>query len=327
MIKNNIKNIIFWLKAARLYSAPITILSWLVIFVYSLTSGGKIIAGLISLIGISFVHLATNLIDDYFDYKILQKDDKFITAGRDCKCEYLRSNQATITDLRNVIISFLAIAAICGGVLFFMSGIKVVFLAIIALLIAIGYPFLSNRGWGEIAVIIAYGPLMFEGVYYVMTKNFSIDVLLLSFICVMFVNTILYSHMLMDFDGDKNAGKTTLCLKLKTKENALNFILIFYSISYILLIFFAFKTHNYFLFITYLTIPLVINLYNMLKEYNYNPRNIPPIRLWHQPIENWNKIKGSPNAPFYIRFFFARNISTYFMLLTCLAIILKHTLK
>lgn len=321
MLKRFLGKIIFWLKAARLYSAPITFLSWLVIFVFSLKKGGSILAGLISLVGISLVHLATNLIDDYIDYKDLQKDDKFITAGRDCKCAYIRSGEATTKDLRNVILIFLSIAAICGGILFFISGFAVFWLAIIALVIAIGYPYLSSRGLGEIAVIIAYGPLMFEGVYYVMTKSFSLDAFILSMICVMFVNTILYAHMLMDFDGDKNANKTTLCTKIGSKEKAINLILYFYGFSYILLGFYIYKTSNYLYLLNYITIPLVIDLYNMLKEYNQNPMSLPKVQFWHQPLEGWNKIKNTSNAPFYLRFFFARNISTIFMLLICFAII------
>ena len=321
MLKNIFHKTIFWLKAARLYSVPMTFLSWLVVFIFALKQEGNILAGLISLVGISLVHLATNLIDDYIDYKDLQKDDKFITAGRDCKCAYIRSGEATTKDLRNVILIFLSIAAICGGILFFISGFAVFWLAIIALVIAMAYPHLSSRGLGEIEVIIAYGPLMFEGVYYVMTKSFSHDVFILSMICVMFVNNVLYAHMLMDFDGDKNANKTTLCTKIGSKEKALNLILYFYGFSYILLGFYIYKTSNYLYLLNYITIPLVIDLYNMLKEYNKNPMSLPKVLFWHQPLENWNKIKTTSNAPFYLRFFFARNISTMFMLLTCIAII------
>ena len=320
-LKIFIDRTIFWFKAARLYSAPITFLSWLVIFVYSLKQGGAILNGIIALVGISFVHLATNLIDDYIDYKVLQKDNKFITAGRDCKCEYLRSGKATIRDLRNIIIIFLTIAAFCGGILFFISGPAVLLLAIIALVIALGYPHLSCRGLGEVEIIIAYGPLMFEGVYYVMTRQFSLDVFILSLVCVMFVNAILYAHMLMDYDGDLNANKTTLCIKMGSKDRALKLLLVFYGFSYIVLGYFIFKTQNLLFLLNYLTIPLVVDLYSMLKKYNTDPTSVPQVRFWHQPLENWNKVKNTTNAPFYLRFFFARNISTLFMLLTCLAIL------
>ena len=105
-----LEKLMFWLKCARLYSVPITIFSWAVIFIYSLKMGGNLFFGLLALIGIVLVHLATNLSDDYFDYKTLSQDEKFFQAAKNCKCAYLKNNQATITDLRNTILIFLGIA-------------------------------------------------------------------------------------------------------------------------------------------------------------------------------------------------------------------------
>lgn len=321
-LKKTFEKIHFWLNCARLYSAPITILSWLVIFVYAIKDGGNIFNGLLALIGICLVHLATNLIDDYIDYKELSKDKEFIKAGRDHKCDYLRKNLATVKDLKNVIIIMLLIAAAIGGVLFLLSGPAVIIFAIIGLLIALAYPKFSMNGLGEVLVIIAYGPLLFAGVYYVMTKDFAFNVILLSFACVMFVNSILYAHMLMDFDGDKKANKKTLCLKLKTKQNALNFIIVFFAISYILIGYIAYQTLNNLFLLTYITIPMVIELYISLNLFNKNPQSLPHNPFWNHPLDNWDKIKNTYNAPFYSRFYMVRNITTYFMLLACIAIII-----
>src|SRR5574344_23263 len=319
---NIIKKMIFWLNCARLYSLPITILSWLVIFIFALKQGGKIIPGILALFGISLVHLATNLVDDYFDYKILSKDEKYMNSAKSCKCFYLRNNNSTIKDLRNVIITFLSIAILIGVILFFLSGPSVLVLALIGLVIALSYPKLSKYGFGEIAVIVAFGPLLFEGIYYVMTKSFSYQVLILSFACAMFTNTILYAHMLMDFDQDKCSHKTTLCLKLKTKENALNFIIIFYLVGYILISYLAFITHNFLYYLTFVTIPLVIDLYNSLRIYNEDKTILPKVHFWNYPLDNWQEKKNSQSAPFYLRFFYARNIMTFFVALACIAIIL-----
>lgn len=322
-MKHIIKSTIFWLKNARLYSSPITILSWLVIFIYSLKQGGNAVLGLISLIGICLVHLATNLADDYFDYKVIVENDEFRNTIKSFKCAYLKSGEATIKDLKNAIIIFLAIAGITGIILFFLSGPAVAWLALIALFIALSYSKFSSNGLGEIAVFIAYGPLMFEGVYYVMTKTFSLEVLILSVASVMLVISLLYTHMLMDFDGDKCANKKTLCIKLKTKDNALKFLLIFYLVSYIIMGYLAVSTGNYLYLITYITIPLVIDLYKSLALYNQDKTNLPTIHFWHYPLDNWKEQVKTPNAPFYLRFLMARNIANLFLLLTCLAIYLE----
>lgn len=320
MIKTITGKILFWFNCARCYSLPITVLNWLVIFVYSLTHRGDFLLGLIALVGISLVHMATNLIDDYFDYKILSKNDEFMKSAQNCKCLYLKNNQASVNDLRNAIIIFLSIAAIIGIILFLTSGYYVALLAIIALFIAFIYQRLSLIGLGDVGIIIAYGPLMYEGVYYVMTKTFSIEVLILSFACALFTNTILYVHMLMDFDGDECSHKKTLCTVFKTKENALKFLLFFYVASFILLGYLAYLTKNYFYYSNLLTLPLIIDLYKNMQNFNKNKTHLPTIRFWHYPLDNWESVKTTKDAPFYFRFFYSRNIVTFFMILMCIVI-------
>ena len=313
----------FWINNARPYSVPMTFLSWLVIFCYSAKQGGNILCGIIALIGISLIHLATNLSDDYFDYKRLSCDEEFLNNSKEIKCRYLRNGQATINDLRNVIILMLFIAAICGGILFFLSGWYVILFALAVLPIALLYSQLSSRGFGDVAVILAYGPLMFEGVFYVMTKNLSLDVLILSFACAMFVNTVLYAHMLMDFDEDICSSKRTLCTLLKTKKKALKFMSVFYITGYFLIICLSIKTGNYFYLLTFFTIPLVFELFELLKLYNEDKNVLPHAQPWHYPLENWEQVKQTPNASFFLRFMFTRNISTWFMLLICFSLMIS----
>lgn len=317
-----INKIKFWYINSRPYSIPITFLSWLVIFLYSLKDGGNIYYGLIAYIGIALVHLSTNLADDYFDYKRLIKDEKSLQATKDIKCKYLKTGQATIEDLRNVIILLLLIAALCGAILLFTSGWGVIIFAIFGLIIALSYSKLSSCGFGDVAVILAYGPLMFEGVYYVMTSKISCDVLILSFGCSVFVNTILYNHMFMDYDEDITANKTTLCTKLKSKENALNFLIIFYITGYLMMGLLSIKTSNYLYMLTFLTIPFVFDLYKLMKIYDKNSKNLPQFSFIKYPFINPQSMQNNQNAQFLSRFIYTRNISTYFMLFVCISILL-----
>jgi 1,4-dihydroxy-2-naphthoate octaprenyltransferase len=196
-----------------------------------------------------------------------------------------------------------------------------VFLALIGLVIALTYPKLSQRGFGDVAVIVAYGPLFFEGVYYVMCGNFSLEVLLLSFGCGFLVNTILYTHMLMDYDADESSHKTTLCRLLGNKSNALNFMWVFYLGGYLFFGFLGVLTKNLFYFLPVLTFPMVVELYRYLSIYNQDKTNLPKVKFWHYPLDRWENIKSTKDAPFYFRFIYSRNIVIIFMLLACCAII------
>ena len=320
MMNKFFDNIKFWYVNARPYSVPLTVLSWLVAFIYSYKHGGNWLYGLIAFGGILLVHLSTNLADDYFDYKRLIKDEKYLKSVKDIKCKYLKTGQATIKDLKNVIILLLSISAITGIILFFTSGWYVLIFAVIALCIALCYSALSSRGLGDIAVIIAYGPLMYEGLYYVMTSKFSSEILIISLGCAFMVNTILYAHMLMDFDEDVISEKTTLCTILKTKKNALNMFLLFYIIGYGMLVIMFLKSANFFYLLPFISVFFVKDLYKQIKTYPDMNIIITPLKY---PFFNKQNIQNKPNAPFLLRFIYTRNISVYYMLLVCLAIILS----
>lgn len=317
-----LKKISFWLNCARAYSLPITVLNWVVIFIYSLKSGGNAILGIAALVGMSLVHLATNLADDYFDYKILIKDEKFFQTAQNCKCLYLKSNQVTLKEWKYAIIIFLGLAGLIGAGLFFLSGYYVAVLALIGLIVALTYQKFSICGIGELAVFIAYGPLLFEGTYYVMTGKFSLEVLILSIACVFITITVLYAHMLMDYDGDECSHKKTLCRKFPNKTAALNFLLVFYALGFLSIAAFALITHKYLYFLPFLTLPMIIDLYKSLRDFNKDKTNLPKIKFWHYPLDNWKKIKDTPDAPFYFRFFYVRNILIWFLFLICVGMVL-----
>ena len=77
------------LECSRVFSLPMTFMSWLIIFTYSSLVAGHVRYGLLSLLGICFAHLAANVFDDYFDYKSLIKQVGFN------KKEYLKNSQKT----------------------------------------------------------------------------------------------------------------------------------------------------------------------------------------------------------------------------------------
>ena len=288
-----IKNIYFWLKNSRLFSLPMTLLSWLVVFVFALKQGGNIINGLIALVGIACTHLATNLFDDYVDYKILPEN------SQKCKCAYIKDGKATLNDVLRAVITYLSFATICGFILFLKCGFPVVILAIIGGIIALIYAKLSQRGLSEIAVGIAFGPLLFEGTYFVMTKSFSLEVFTLSLAVVMFTIGLMYVHTILDFEGDMCAHKKTLVCRIGNKNLALKGIFIVYGLGYLFTLTLAFMIKNYYLLITFALIPLIFRMYNYLKTYTC----------------------GGEEKEFYFRLLQARNLMVYYSLLTTLFLV------
>lgn len=290
-----IKNICFWLKNSRLFSLPMTLLSWLIIFVYSLKLGGNVLNGVLALVGISFAHLATNLFDDYVDYKNLPEN------SQKCKCAYIKDGSATISDVLKVVLIYLVIAAGMGFVLFLRCGFPVIILAIIGGIITLIYAKLSQRGLSELAVGTAFGPLLFEGVYFVMTGYFSWTVFVMSVAVVIFTIGLMYVHTVLDFEGDMNVHKMTLACRLGDKNKAINGILILYGIAYVATILSGLMLKNYYIYVSFLLVPLVFKLYNSLKTYTC----------------------GGEVKEFYFRLLQARNLMVYYSIILVLCLLIK----
>jgi len=185
------------LECSRIFSLPMTFFSWLVVFVFSAINSGNVMYGVLALIGLVFAHLATNLLDDYFDYKFLIKKvgfnkQEYLKNSQKTKCRYLIMGVMTESQLLGTIAVYLAIAFLCGLFLFFKCGIGVLYFALAGGLIVLIYPFMSRICLAEIAVGLAYGPLLFGGVYYVMTGMYSKGVTLLSLPTMIVTIILLY---------------------------------------------------------------------------------------------------------------------------------------
>ena len=185
----------------------------------------NVLAFLLGLAGVIFMHLSANLINDYCDSKT--------TADWDDKNFYAFFGGSKL--IQEGIFSekkFLALSIFFG----FLSSIS-----IIALAITINSPFIIYAlgailffGWsysakplqlsynrlGEIAIFILFGPVPVMGGYFIQTQIFpDLKSFMLSLPFGLLTTAILYANEVPDSLGDEKAGKFTLANKFK-KEDA-----------------------------------------------------------------------------------------------------------
>lgn len=321
------EKILFWLNCSRLFSLPMTIMSWLVVFIFALSDGGNVWFGLLALIGVCLVHLATNLFDDYVDYKALIKKSGSLDNGQKSKCRYITDGTVTLNDTLRVVILYLGFAGAIGLFLMYFTGWQVLIFAAVGALAALTYPKCTYHCLGEFAVLVTYGPALFGGIYFVMTKSFSVEILCLSIATALMTLGLLYTHTLMDYDFDVKENKKTLCLVLKSKEKALHVLFGIYCLAYLtvaLLVIFDVADPS--IFITYLTIPMALELYYSLKLYNEDKNTLPERHWWNFPMENQAMIKEQGTESFMFRLYQARNLMVYFSLLLCVSKIVETLL-
>ncbi len=315
----------FILECSRVFSLPMTIMSWLVVFTYSLTVAGNKLYGLLALLGVCLVHLATNVLDDYFDYKTLIRQvnfdkNEYLKNSQKTKCRYLISGTINEKDMLSWALFYLFIAGLIGVLFFFKCGVGVLYFAIIGGLIALLYSFLSKIRLSELAIAVAYGPALFGGVYYVMTKTYSWEVFVLS-IPTMFITVILlYIHTVMDFEFDINEGHNTIANAFDSSLDALVVLKWLIILAYVTpIILCIFDITDWQVLLCWLTIPLAIDLYNSMIDYTTNSESIPEHKWFHFPMED---MRGAPN--FMIRMYQSRNLTIYYTLLFVLGLVLSY---
>ena len=313
----------FWLENSRIFTVPMSVFSWLVAFVFAYTEGGNWFYGILALAGICLGQLATNLFDDYIDYKKL-KELGTLENQTKAKCKYIKEGYATLSDVLKVVIIYCSIATLIGAYLFFKTGYPVIIFALLGAIFVLTYAKWSSAGIGEIAVGLAFGPILFGGVYWVMMQSLTYEIFLIGSIVVMFTIGLLYTNALLDYDGDELSHKKTLCQRFKNKNQAVAGFGIIYGMGYGILLAGVLSSHLPYIFlITFFTFPLVIELIISMLMFNTNKEIVPPKRFWHFPFENWNSIKTQDVASFRFRMYQARNIMIYTSLLICVAKIIS----
>lgn len=320
------------MECSRIFSLPTTILSWLAIFTYALIDSGNIWYGILALVGICLAHLGTNVLDDYFDYKSLIKQVDFDKAeylknSQKTKCRYLVNGVMKESDILLLVGGYFFSALLIGMFLFFKCGSGIMYFVLAGAIIALIYPFISRICLSEIAVALAYGPALFGGVYYVMTGTYSKSVFLLSVPTMIMTVILLYIHTVMDYEYDCNEGKRTLANSFDSPLDSLIVLKVFLTLAYIApVVLCVFDIVDWQIMLTYLTIPLAVDLYKSMSEFACNPESLPDRKWYHFPMENFEKLVERGEAGFMMRMYQSRNLMIYFTLFFVVGIILSLAL-
>lgn len=228
------KKLIFWLDCTRAYSLPMSVTAWAIPFAFAIAAKGNILYGIIALLGIICVHLGANLFDDILDYKNYlkqQKEDKIINIKKG-KCRCFREGQITIPKALRACAILFGISLIIGAFFIEVYRLPVLELMAVTGFLCLLYPKSGYIGLSEIIIGTIFSPLLFTGVYYVMTGSVSKSLLWLSFAFALVTITLLYTDFFLDFNSDKEAGKKTIPILTGSKNNAYHFYIFLIFLIY-----------------------------------------------------------------------------------------------
>ena len=178
----------------------------------------------LTLIGISFLHLGTNLSNDYFDHKTNNDE--------------LNSTPTPVSGGSRVIQEKLlpAVKILCASLIFFglgsMIGIYLAWELKSGMILALGiigvfcgffytsFPIkIGYRGLGEAIVGLCFGPLVVFGSYYVQVNKFSLNPIWASVPVGILIFLVLFINEFHDCKADEMVGKKTLVVLMGKRRS------------------------------------------------------------------------------------------------------------
>ena len=314
----------------------------------ALAAGGRSFCwwmALLAVLGGECAHLALNLADDWFDYKVDMKGDRDRVIRRGframtAKYPYLTDGSQTLRSTAVAIGWFTAAALACFAAIFIPRTLQAGFsahdgswpLAVIVLLGAfLGYFYsapplkLAYRGLGELVIGVIFGPLLMCGVYFATCGNIDWKILAISLPIGLLVVNILFTHSFIDMDSDAESNKMTFARVLGSSRACLIFAFILNLLPFAIIIaaVAARMMHPAYL-ATLLALPRAIWLCSSLVRFcrrqagQKDVPDMPPAWLGPMPKNKWEEIRKAGIDWFLMRWFCARNILSLF----CLCIII-----
>jgi len=183
---------------------------------WHLTGNFNLLLAMCTLLGAISIQIATNFFNDAIDAR----------KGADTpqRLGPVRVTASGMMDTRTVMRlggGFLAVAVICGMVLYQARGWPILAIGIPSLFLAYGYtggPFpLAYRGMGELFVIGFFGIIAVAGTVFVQTGEWPREAILLGFQIGLLSAILISINNLRDREEDATTGKRTLAVRFGPK--------------------------------------------------------------------------------------------------------------
>lgn len=268
------KSLSFYWRLTRPHTLPASLIPVLSGLSYSLYFQGKlhIILGLILVFCTVFIQIATNLFNEYYDFKNGIDDEKSIGIGG--AIVHHKMNPKHI-----LLAAFLlyAMAMVLGLILALYSTLKLLLVGAVCLLI--GYLYtggphpIANGPFGEIFAGSLMGSGFFLIAFYTQTHQLNIEAFAMSIPLNVLVGLLLTANSLRDRIPDQSKGRRTLAI-LIGHENTLTFMLTGFFLSYFWLIILLFYHQRLFILLPLLSFPYAVKCISAFSNKNQTPKEM-----------------------------------------------------
>ncbi|MGV8057253.1 MAG: prenyltransferase [Smithellaceae bacterium] len=280
-----------WIQAFRLQYVPTSIfpaalgsiIAWVKLREFNFTYFAVVI------IGVALHHIALNMIDDVFDY--LHAVDR--SAGNQ-KNPYT-GGSGVLTGKLLPVRQVLAAAILC----YLLAGITAVYMTI-----SVGWPVLAlvgiglfssvfysmppirygYRGFGELSLLINFGPVICLGAYYVQARTFALEPFVVSLVPGFLMWSMIVINEIPDYEEDSQAGKLNLVARFGKKHAVLLYAAGLLCAYVTLVLAASFRLASLYVFLGLFSLPLAYQSLKILRanykdKFKMAPANLAMIKV------------------------------------------------
>lgn len=275
----------FWWRATRAPFLTASIMPVLLGGALVFNQNGQLnwVTFVLSLIAAVSVHLGANLLNDYGDHLLGSdaRNEKYTPFSGGSRL--IQTGLIKPSTIFRVGITFLIITVVIGLILIYLTAAwGLLIFGIGGVFIAIAYslpPFkLAFRGWGELAVSLAFGPLIVGGTVFVQTQSLDWQIILIAIPAGLLVGLILYINEVQDEAADRVSQKNTLVVKMQNIKRALQIYRLALAFCFILTAVLIFTGLMPLMALIYLlTLPMLQRIWRISKQEFQQPQEILPV--------------------------------------------------
>ena len=226
---------------------------------------------LITSLGVAALHLAANLLNDYYDARgsdpINVRLTPFSGGSR-----VIQNKQIPPRYVLSLALFFYAFSLAAGIWLAFLDRPLVIAIGLFGFGLGWAYSApplqLMSKGWGEISIFFAFGPFITLGAYYAISGSLSWTAFALGFPQGFFITAVIWINQFPDYQADRDAGKKNLVVRLGPKISRYPYCLII-LLAFITVVFLvSIPALPYLIMLSFIAIPLAFNAIRILwREY------------------------------------------------------------
>ena len=234
----------------------------------------SILKFILFLLACLLIQAATNLFNEYYDYKRgLDKVDSEGISG-----SIVKGNLSPREVMVGALVLY-ALAFILGLILTFMTSLYVLLVGLVCMLA--GYFYTGGKypiaysPFGEVVSGFFMGTIIISLSFYFQTGYVNTDIIVVSLPLFIMIGAILLANNIRDLDNDKESGRRTYAI-LVGRNNAIKTMAISFIVVYLLnILFIVTKYASWWNLLVFVTIPLAIKIIKGFSTNNHKTTMAP----------------------------------------------------